>query len=377
MKFPILMMLLTFLLSACQENKQQEQAAQPPMQSIPARVEHPQVKELVEWVEFTGRFQAQQHVEVRARVSGYLEDIKFEDGQIVQKGDALFVIDQRPFKIALASAQAQFEAANNEYKRTKGLRNSKAISEETYDARLQAMRMAKAALDEAKLNLEFTEVKAPITGRISNNRIDVGNLVDGNLAVSATLLTTIVSIAPIEFYFEASETDLLQHLRNRDRGVALAERGIGLPVFVKLQDETEFLHEGKINFADNALSQDTGTILVRAIFDNKKRLFEPGMFARMRIARGLPDEKIIVPQQIIGTEQVRKYVYVLNDENKATRQYVTLGDVTSDGMQIVRKGLTKNDRVIVGGLHLIQPGVSVTPIESNPDNTASKQQNAH
>lgn len=364
LKLSMVLLASLLALSSCKlETGNVPAEAQPmQMQGVPARVEKPETRSLTEWAEFTGRFQAQQHVELRARVSGYLDEVKFEDGQIVEKGDVLFVIDQRPFNIAVQSARARFAAANNEYQRSKGLRKTRAISEEDYDQRLQAMRIAQADLEQAKLNLAFTEIKAPISGRISNNRLDVGNVVNGEAATNATLLTTIVSMAPIEFYFEASETDLLSYLRMKENGTAQSDRGKALPVFVKLQDEEDFIHEGKINFVDNVLSADTGTILIRAIFENEKRLFEPGMFARMRIAQGKPGEKILVPQSVIGTELTRKYVYILDDDDKAQRQYVELGTVTKDGMQVIRQGLKVDDRMVVGGLHMIQPGVLVSPM---------------
>lgn len=366
------LLMVVLLVGACQDEKADKTAGDKGMHGVPVRVESPQKRMLTEWKEFTGRFQAQQRVEVRARVSGYLDEIKFEDGQMVEKGDVLFVIDQRPFNIALAIAQARFDAANNEHKRAKALRKSKAISEEDYDERLQAMRIAQAELDKAKLDLEFSNVTAPISGRISNNRIDVGNVVNGEIATNATLLTTIVSTSPIEFYFEASETDVLNHLRNIQNGTAISERGQGMDVFLKLQDEDAFKHKGKINFADNALSEDTGTVIIRAEFENKDNLFTPGMFARLRLAQGDPKEKIIIPQNIVGTEMTRKYVYALNEENKATRKYITLGHITEDGLQIVRDGLTTDDRIVVGGLHMVQPGATIIPIDAATANTSPK-----
>lgn len=359
---PLIFTSVLLLLIGCKEDKKPVEAAKPANQAIPVRVETPEVRTLTEWNEFTGRFQAYQRVDVRARVSGYLDEVKFKGGEVVNKGDVLFVIDKRPFQIALDSAKARYDSAYNEYKRIKKLYKRKLTSEEEYDARLQAMRIAKASFDEAKLNMEFTEVKAAITGRVSDQRIDVGNVVNGNLSSNATLLTTIVSISPIEFHFEASETDLLNYLRMRQKGLTSSARGMGFPVYLKLQDEDAFIHEGIINFTDNELARDTGTIQVHALFNNDEQLFEPGMFGRMRIALGAPGEKILVPEHVIGTELVRKYVYSLDDDNKAIRKYVKLGTLTDDGKQVIREGLTPEDRIIVGGLHMVRPGSLISPI---------------
>lgn len=356
---PALMFVALITLSSCKEEAGVGQKGH--MQSsVPARVERPQQRIVTEWDEFTGRFQAMQRVELRARVSGYLDEIKFEDGEIVQKDDVLFVIDQRPFQIAMTSAKARFVLANKELKRAKTLRASKAISEEDYDQRLQEYSITKASLDEAQLNLEFTEVKAPFTGRISRNRVDVGSLISGG--ASATLLTVLVTTSPIELYFEGSEGDLLHYLRTRKK----TEEGKSEthPVFAKLQDESDFVHNGEINFLDNELAFDTGTIQVRAIFDNEDDLLRPGLFARLRIAINEPAEVILVSPNVIGTEQTRKYIYTLDQGNKAVRTYITLGGLTEDGLRIVKSGLAAQDRIIVGGLHMVQPGVEIAPIES-------------
>lgn len=367
---PILTLAAILLLSGCEQKSTESAAAQTVPQAMSTRVELPLVRKVTDWHEFTGRFQAVRRVELRARVSGYLEEIRFEDGQIVQKNDLLFVIDQRPYKIALDSAQARFNTANNEFKRVKKLLNTQAVSQEIYDQRLQDMRTAKATLDAARLELTYTEIKAPFTGRISNNRIDVGNLVSSS---ENTILTTIVTISPIEFYFEGSETDLLSYIRARENGKTLDNRAKGLAVYVRLQDETDYVHEGKINFIDNELDNDTSTILARAIFDNEQQILEPGMFGRMRLATEEPADAMLIPQGIIGTEQTRKYVYVLDTENKAIRKYVTLGKVTDDGLRVIRSGIDRNDRIIVGNLQKIQPGMLIAPIESIPNALASKE----
>lgn len=353
-----LMLVAVISLSSCKE----EVGAGPEghmQSSVSVRVEQPEQRVVTEWDEFTGRFQAVQRVELRARVSGYLDEIKFEDGRIVQKDDVLFVIDPRPFQIAMKSAKARFELANKEFKRAKMLRSSKAISEEDYDQRLQEHSITQALLDEAKLNLEFTEVKAPFTGRISRNRVDVGSLISGG--ASATLLTTLVTTSPIELYFEGSEGDLLHYLRTRKK--TEDGRSETHPVFAKLQDEDTFVHEGKINFLDNELAFDTGTIQVRAIFDNETDILRPGLFARLRIAINDPVAVLLVPANVIGTEQTRKYIYTLDQDNKAVRTYVKLGSLTEDGLRIIKSGLTTENWVVVGGLHMVRPGVEILPIK--------------
>ncbi len=359
-------------LNACKDNKENAQASYVP-QAVPVQVVPPEVREVTEWDEYTGRFQAAQRVEIRARVSGYLQDIKFDDGQIIQKNDVLFVIDQRPFTIAMESAQARFELAKKEYDRAKSLHKSKAISEEDFDQRLQQYRITKSDLDDASLNLEFTEVKAPFTGRISRNLVDVGSLISGGSS-NATLLTTLVSVSPIEFYFEGSESDVLRYTRAAQNGEIPNDRGNEHAVYAQLQDETDFTHEGKINFLDNELDRSTGTMAVRATFNNDNGFLEPGLFARIRIAMGEPSERFLISPEIIGTEQTRKYVYVVTDENKAVRKYITLGHLTDDGMQIAKSGLNKTDKIIANNLHMIRPGAMVSIMQPAENNDAPKSE---
>ncbi len=239
-KYLFLLLLAAISLSGCNQENNDDKPSHFGG-AVSARTEQPQLRTVTEWDEFTGRFQAMQRIEVLARTTGYLQGIKFKDGQIVQKGDVLFVIDQRPFQIATKRAQARFELAVKEYKRAKELRTLKAISEEDYEQRLQEWRITKADLDEAKLNMAFTEVKASFTGRISRSLVDIGSLIRGDNN-SATVLTTLVSIDPIEFYYEASETDLHHYMRAREKGQYSDDRREPHPVFIKLKDEDDFVH---------------------------------------------------------------------------------------------------------------------------------------
>ena len=359
----IAIMIVTALsLSACTQESPKKGGSF--NREISAPIETPKLRMVTQWEEFTGRFQAKNRVEIRSRVSGYLHDIHFEDGQIVQKGDLLFVIDQRPYQIALNKMKASFKLADSEYNRAKGLLSSKAISEEDFEQRMQEQQLALSDLNDAKLNMEFTQIKAPFTGRVSRNLVDVGTLITGGND-SATKLTTLVSINPIEFYFEASETNLLNYMRAREQGLVSDDRRTAHPVFVKLKDEESFKHQGVIDFVDNELDVNTSTIQVRAVFQNEKGLLESGLFARLRVAWSKASEMIVVPPHVIGTEQTRKYVYALDDNNKAVRKYVTLGPLTDDGVRVIRKGLSTKDRIIVGNLHKIQPNRLVTPIEGS------------
>ncbi len=366
-RYLVLSLLTAIFLSACNQESNDNKRS-PFGGAVSARIEQPQLRMITEWDEFTGRFQAMQRIEVLARATGYLQDIKFKDGQIVQKGEVLFVIDQRPFQIALKRAKARYELADKEYKRAKGLRTLKAISEEDFEQRLQERHVVKADLDEARLNMAFTEVKASFTGRISRSLVDIGSLISGDNS-SATLLTTLVSIHPIEFYYEANETDLHNYMRAREKGQYSDDRREPHPVFVKLKDEDDFVHKGMIDFRDNELDADTGTIQIRAVFQNKKGLLESGMFARLRVSWRGASEMIVVPSHVIGTEQTRKYIYALDKDNKAVRKYVVLGTVTEDNFRVIHEGLSIEDRIIVGNLHKIQPNTPVKPIEGRVSET--------
>ncbi|MFT6077553.1 MAG: RND family efflux transporter MFP subunit [Rickettsiales bacterium] len=354
------LILFSFLISSCDEASQKQNAQQKPM-AMPVRVEQPESRMVEQWQEFTGRFQASQRVEIRARVSGYLEEIKFKDGQEVKKDDVLFVIDPRPYEIALKSSQARFDLSKSEYKRSKKLLNAKVISQENYDKDLQERRISEEVLNDAKLTLEFTKVKAPFSGKVSRRFVDQGSLISGG-SDNSTLLTTLVTTSPIDLYFEGSETDFLKYVRSKKQLEKSGGSKTCQPVFAKLQDEDDFVHQGTVNFLDNELNPDTGTIQMRATFENEYGILEAGLFARIRLSWEGPEQKLLVKDEAIGTEQTQKYLYVLDGDNKAFRKYVTLGSLTEDGLRIIEDGLVLEDRIVVASLHMVRDGSLISPI---------------
>jgi RND family efflux transporter MFP subunit len=332
-----------------------------------------------------GRFVAIDFVEIRARVSGYLEKIHFTDGQMVKKGDLLFTIDRRPFEAALAQAKAALEQARAnlafaqaDLKRGESLPRGAVITQQTYDQRVQAARVAEAsvtsqeaAVRQAALDLEFTELRSPVTGRIGDRRVSVGNLVTGGTSGSTTLLATVTSTDPIRFEFTFDEASYLRYLRIvGTRGADAANRGMNVPVRLKLIDESGFTHEGKIDFIDNVIDSSTGTIRGRAQFANADGTFTPGMFGRIEVAAGAPAEALLVPDSAIGTEQARKFVFAVNSENVANPKYVTLGTVV-DGRRVITAGLAPDDLVIVKGLMRVRPGMKVTPQQASAASAAA------
>lgn len=353
--------------------KQEEQVAMPP--PLQVSIANPLQKKIIEWDYYTGRFQATERVEVRARVSGYIEQINFKDGQMVNVGDVLFVIDQRPFKIELEQAnanlkqaQAELKQAENDFDRAKRLREKMAVSEEEFDQRQQTMRAiaarvesAQAAVNQAKLNLEFTEVKAPIDGRVSRDLVTLGNLISGGTQ-DATLLTTIVSLSPIHFYFEASESDLLKYLRMNKSGERKASRDVATPVYVKLLDEEGFVHEGKMDFVDNEVDLSTGTMEGRALFENEDHFIEPGMFGRARLPGSGEYEAILIPDTVIGTDQSNKFVYVVKNDNTVEARLVKLGPLHNNNLRVIREGITTQDRIVINNFQKVRPDVPIDPV---------------
>jgi RND family efflux transporter MFP subunit len=356
-------------LAGCDDRKGPAQAGAPPV-----TVANPTARRITEWDDYTGRFQATEYVELRARVNGYLESINFTDGQIVKKGDLLFVIDPRPYQAtadsataALAQAQARLELANREQVRAASLAKTQNGSIESLDKAVQeqrgatgAVEAAQAELRRAQLDLEFTHITAPVTGRIGRHQVSIGNLIGGGEA-NSTLLTTIVSLDPIYFYFDADQNSYLKYQRLDLAGQRPSSRDVPNPVRLALNDEKDFPHQGHMDFVDNQIDFSTGTIRGRAIFDNADLIFTPGMFARIQLLGKPEHDAILLPDEAIGTDQARRFVYVLGDGNVATPREVKLGPII-DGLRVVRSGLTASDRVVVNGLQRVRAGQPVSPM---------------
>jgi RND family efflux transporter MFP subunit len=385
-----ILLLLAPVLAACGQSQSQPQAAAPPPPQV--TIAKPTSKMIADQDEYVGRFVAVESVEVRARVPGYLEAIHFQDGQMVKAGDLLFTIDRRPFQIALAQAQASLAQAKatlafaeSDLVRAQSVAVGSVITQQTFDQRTQAKRSAEAAVAaqqaaerQAALDLEFTELRAPVSGRIGDRRVSIGNLVTGGTSGNTSLLATIESIDPIRFEFTLDEASYLRYAHFTDDGAGAPTRGFTLPIKLKLLDESVFAHEGKMDFVDNAIDRSSSTIRARAVFANPDGKLTPGMFARVRIAAAPAKRELLVPDAAIGTEQVRKFVLVVDVENVARPKYVTLGPVV-DGLRVVTQGLTPDDNVIINGLMRARPGAKVTPQQSSTASasTAGPQVNAN
>ncbi|MBB3065648.1 efflux RND transporter periplasmic adaptor subunit [Limibacillus halophilus] len=349
--------------------------AQTPGQAPQVSVVRAIEKEIVEWDEFTGRFEAVKFVDVRARVSGYLESAHFTDGQFVEKGDLLFVIDPRPFEAAVDLAQAnvarfesELELAILELKRAERLLPNKNIAREEYDSRVAnkkvqeaQLRAAKAELRSAELDLAFTEVRAPVSGRISSAEVDEGNLIEAASGAS-TRLTTIVSQDPIHFVFDVSESDYLKYIRlNSVSGVGNPTvAGATIEVELRLMDEKDWPRRGKIDFVDTVFDRGTGTLRLRATFENKHGILVPGLFARLRLPAKTPAVSIVIPEVAVLSDQSTKIVLTVDPEGTVIPRPVVLGP-SIDGLVVIREGLTLNDEVIVKGLLRARPGSKVAP----------------
>jgi RND family efflux transporter MFP subunit len=357
-------------LAACSGSGGDQQAAPAPP---PVTVATPLHQKLTEWDEFTGRFEATAAVDVRARVSGYLTAVNFADGAMVKEGDVLFVIDPRPYQAAVDRAKADLDSANAtvllasaQLDRAQALAGTPAISAAALDARVQekgtaaaAVEQAEAALKAEQLNLDFTKVTAPISGRVSNRRIDIGNLVSAD--PNPTLLTTIVTLDPLYFAFDMSEGDYLAYQRAVERGAVPSTRDQQTVIATRLPDETEWTHPGSMNFVDNAIDPGSGTIRARALVSNTDLFITPGQFGRLRLPSSNEYEAMLVPDSAIVVDQSNRVVMTVAADGTVVPKPIRIGPPQPGGLRIVREGLTGDEKIIINGLVRARPGAKVTP----------------
>lgn len=363
------------VLAGCEAPPPPDGSGGPGGQAAPVGVSAPLVREVIDWDEYTGRFLAVEDVEVRARVSGYLQEIYFEDGQEVAAGDALFLIDPRPFDAAfdaaaadVLAAEARLRNATREAERGAELLERRAIASEEYDNRVTTQLEAQAGLDAARarqraaeLDREFTTVTSPIAGRVSDNRVSVGNLVSGG--AGATLLTTVITTDPIYLEVEASEAQYLRYARLGIAGERPRASAAQTPVGIRLADETGWPHQGMIDFVEPRLDAATSTLRGRAVVPNPDGLFTPGLFARMRLPGSAPYDAFAVPDAIVLADQAGRFVWVMGEDGPSQR-FVELGPLLDDGMRVIRAGLAADDRVVVEGLLAIRPGAPLAPYDA-------------
>ena len=355
-------------LAGCGRNEAAEAHAAPPAPQV--TVAAAISRKITDFDELTGRFEALERVEVRPRVSGYIASVNFKEGSEVRKGDALFVIDPRPYQAerdkaaaGLAQARSQLVLARTERERGIKLLAQHAISQEEYDTRTAGseqaeanVEAAKAALDAAALNVEFTRVTAPISGRISRALVTSGNFVTNG----QTPLTTLVSLDPIYVSFDGDEQQYLKYSRLAREAAAGGAHEARNPVQVGLADESGFPHEGVMVFVDNALDPATGTIRSRALLDNHERQFTPGLFARIKLIGSVSHDAVLVNDSAIGTDQTMRYVLVVDKSNKVELRPVQLGSII-DGLRVVQAGLSPGETIVVNGLQRVRPGAQVQP----------------
>jgi RND family efflux transporter MFP subunit len=351
---------------------------------MPVTVSKPLVQQITEWDEFTGQFEAVDSVEIRARVSGYLDTIGFQDGQMVNKGDLLFVIDPRPFQITLSSAQSALNSANarlqlakQQLERAQKLKQSDFTPQSTLDQRQQEMlsaaadvQVAQAAINSAQLNLDFTHITAPISGRIGAHQVSVGNLINGGETGTTTLLTTIVSLDPIRLVFDMPESDFLAYQRRAAEGKMLSKRESDITVEARLMDEDDWTLKGKLDFVNNAVDRGSGTIRARAVFPNSDLLITPGQFGRIRIPGSEPHDAVLIPDAAIVSDQSRKIVMTVSPDGTVVPKPIRPGP-SYHGLRIVRSGLKGDETIIIDGLLRARPGAKVVPqpgkIEIQPE----------
>ncbi|RWB35487.1 efflux RND transporter periplasmic adaptor subunit [Mesorhizobium sp.] len=343
------------------------QQPEPPL----VTVAKPVVRDIVEDDEFVGRFEAVDDVSVRSRVAGYLDEVHFRDGAMVNKGDLLFTIDRRPYQAAYDAAKSQvdvvtslLEFAKTQLDRAEQLAQSGNLAVSTLDDRRREFLSAQAqhqgveaALRTSSLDLEFTEIRSPLTGRIGRRLVSPGNLIQPD----STLLTTIVAIDPIDFYFDIDERSYFAYARDaRQRGGSLQEGSGGLDVSVRLADNTAKPFKGKLDFSENRLDEGTGTMRVRARFDNTDGVLQPGMFGRINVPGSLPHPGILLPDEAIGADQNRRIIFVVDDAGLVSAKPVRTGP-RIDGYRVIREGMTGDETVVVNGIVRVRPGVTVKP----------------
>jgi membrane fusion protein, multidrug efflux system len=366
-KIRTLFFISLLVINAC--NNSQDNKSNPNSQpKAQVEISQPIQREIVEWDQYTGRLQAVESVIVRARVSGYLTKILFKDGGKVNKGDLLFVIDPRPYEAVLHQAKAELDRANsrldlakNDFQRAKRLLQEQAISEEEYDTRNKNLTQAeattvsaKATLESAQLNVGFTQIRSPINGRISRKLLTIGNLVNAD----STELATIVSVDPIHLYIDADERSVLKYQRLNISGERKSAVDSRVPLEMGLIDEKDFPHKGYIDYVDPELDPATGTIKARAVFTNEDGLLKPGFFGRVRLPGSGKYMANLISDRAIAMDQGKKYVFVVNKDNKAEYRPITTGPM-HEGFRVVTDGLSANDWIIVNGMQFVRPGVEV------------------
>jgi RND family efflux transporter MFP subunit len=360
---------LLLLAGGCGKSGGGAQSPPPPQVSVAQVLE----KRVKDWDEFTGRLQAVESVEIRPRVSGYIDKVAFTEGSEVKRGDLLFVIDPRPYQAEYDRAAADvkryktaLELARIELVRVQRLKDSGAVSEEELDERKSTVAQAEAnvagseaALEAASLNLNFTKVTSPITGRVSRAEVTRGNLVTGG-SNGGTLLSSVVSMDPIYLYFDGDEQTYLRYSQMARRGERPSSRNAPNPVQVGLANEEGFPHTGTMDFVDNQLNPQTGTIRARAVLENKDGQFTPGLFARVQLLASGEYSAILIEDRAVNTDQSQKYVLLVGAGNQVEYRKVKLGRVI-DGLRVVREGLKPGDVIVVNGAQRVHPGVTVTP----------------
>ena len=365
---------LATLLGSCDQAESPAQAQGAPQGPPPVTVAYPLQRQIIDWDEYSGHFVAAESVEVRPRVSGYLQAITFRDGDFVRQGQLLAQIDPRPFQAEVARARADeararsdLALARTELERARALLGKQFVTRREYDARVAAVQSAEASVAAAQaliraraLDVEFAQIRSPITGRISDARVDRGNLVTGGGQGEATLITTIVSTNPIHFEFDGSEAVYLKYQRQDREGSRTSSRYAANPVEIRLQDDPAYTIRGRMDFVDNSLDQSSGTIRGRAVVANPDGFLTPGMFGRLRLLGSGAYPGLLVPDNVIVTDQTRKMVMTVGRDGTVAPKLVELGPMT-DGLRIIRSGLAPTDRVVIAGLQRVRPGDKAAP----------------